>query len=98
MLSIEKLKAKRNKEAERYNKEMKVIRVKQNIKKDIRNIRAARLRGKVGFIKSKPDVPRVKKDTGTFLKTVGRVGYGLLDGIKMLGDIDKKDKREVKTK
>ncbi len=99
MASIEQLKAKRNKEAKRYIKVINVTNVKESIKKDIRNIRAAKLRSKLGFIKSKPDVPKIKKGTGTFLKTMGKIAAGLGDGVKMLGNPDthKKEARRGRT-
>ncbi len=101
LLSMEKLKAKRKKEAERFKEisaDLNIKRAfkteKQNIKKDIRNIRAARFRSKLGFIKLKPDVPKIKKDTGTFIKTLGKVALGLADGVKMLGKETKNQKKK----
>lgn len=89
MASLEQLKLKRAKEAERYKevaKRLQLKREKAKVKEDIRNIRAAKLRGKFGFAKLKPAVPKLMKGTGTFLKTAGKIGAGLMDGLKGLDE------------
>lgn len=110
MPTLEELEKQRKKEADKLkkiNSKMEERRKKSKIKEDIRNIKAARLRGQFGF--DSPEYKKTAKEMGASFKGAGRtlgkglgaLGHGIM-GIGMAAneyyDVEPRKKRKVKRK
>jgi len=86
MVNLDKLKQKREEEAQKLKEcnEKITERIEgDKIKEDIKKISAARLRAKLGVTKEK--IVGKKKDAGKSLKKAGKIFDGLMKGLFAIG-------------